>query len=91
MHLLCTLQSLLRLKEPAVLLRCRKEDINVVENVLGSAVEEYARKANVHEPEVIIDRVHLPGPPSSHHAHGPSWYVHTIFHQARQSILFLLS
>ncbi|KAK1376345.1 V-type proton ATPase subunit E [Heracleum sosnowskyi] len=65
-------QSLLRLKEPAVLLRCRKEDIGVVENVLGSAVEEYARKANVHEPEVIIDRVHLPGPPSSHHAHGPS-------------------
>ncbi|KAL8111444.1 V-type proton ATPase subunit E-like [Apium graveolens] len=65
-------QSLLRLKEPAVLLRCRKEDIGVVEDILSSAVEEYARKANVYEPEIIIDRVHLPPAPSSHHAHGPS-------------------
>lgn len=63
----------------------------MVEDVLGSAVEEYARKANVHEPEVIIDRVHLPGPPSSHHAHGPSWYVQSMIYPAIiLLIIFLL-
>ncbi|KAH7862419.1 hypothetical protein Vadar_004591 [Vaccinium darrowii] len=65
-------QSLLRLKEPAVLLRCRKEDLDVVENILNSAKEEYAQKANVHAPEIIVDHsVYLPPAPSHHNAHGP--------------------
>ncbi|KAA8520909.1 hypothetical protein F0562_011582 [Nyssa sinensis] len=64
-------QSLLRLKEPAVLLRCRKEDLHLVESVLDSAKEEYAKKTNVHRPEIIVDNVHLPPAPSHHHAHGP--------------------
>ncbi|AQK72255.1 V-type proton ATPase subunit E3 [Zea mays] len=38
-------QSLLRLKEPAVLLRCRKEDLQLVDLVLESARNEYANKA----------------------------------------------
>ncbi|KAE8694620.1 V-type proton ATPase subunit E [Hibiscus syriacus] len=74
-------QSLVRLKEPAVLLRCRKEDLHLVESVLDSAKEEYASKVNVDPPEIFIDDVHLP-PGSSHHhgffhlhhhaeAHGP--------------------
>ncbi|XP_043715646.1 V-type proton ATPase subunit E-like [Telopea speciosissima] len=65
-------QSLLRLKEPAVLLRCRKDDLSLVEAVLPSASLEYAEKASVHEPEIIIDRhVYLPPAPTHHHAHGP--------------------
>ncbi|XAR70214.1 hypothetical protein NMG60_11026999 [Bertholletia excelsa] len=72
-HLLKDLivQSLLRLKEPAVLLRCRKEDQHLVEHVLHSAKEEYAQKANVHPPEIIIDNVHLPPAPSHYNVHGP--------------------
>ncbi|XP_061987724.1 V-type proton ATPase subunit E-like isoform X1 [Populus nigra] len=73
-HLLKDLivQSLLRLKEPAVLLRCRKDDHHLVESVLHSAKEEYAEKANVYPPEVIVDHdVYLPPAPSHHNAHGP--------------------
>ncbi|XWS49981.1 hypothetical protein CRYUN_Cryun12cG0049300 [Craigia yunnanensis] len=64
-------QSLVRLKEPAVLLRCRKDDVHLVESVLDSAKEEYASKVNVHQPEIFIDSVHLPPAPSHHNAHGP--------------------
>ncbi|PKI51607.1 hypothetical protein CRG98_028031 [Punica granatum] len=53
-------QSLLRLKEPSVLLRCRKDDAHLVESVLDSAKEEYAQKANVHPPDVIVDH-HVAG------------------------------
>ncbi|PSS09356.1 V-type proton ATPase subunit E like [Actinidia chinensis var. chinensis] len=63
-------QSLLRLKEPSVLLRCRKGDLHMVEHVLPSAKEEYAKKANVHAPEIKVDNIHLPPAPSHHHAHG---------------------
>jgi V-type H+-transporting ATPase subunit E len=65
-------QGLLRLKEPAVLLRCRKEDHHHVESVLHSAKNEYASKANVHEPEIIVDHsVYLPPAPSDDDdAHG---------------------
>ncbi|CAK7338426.1 unnamed protein product [Dovyalis caffra] len=72
-HLLKDLivQSLLRLKEPAVLLRCRKDDRHLVESVLHSAKEEYADKANVFPPEIIVDlNVHLPPAPSHHNDHG---------------------
>ncbi|URD95067.1 ATPase subunit E [Musa troglodytarum] len=74
-HLLKDLivQSLLRLKEPAVLLRCRQDDVHLVEASLESAKEEYAAKENVHPPDIIIDhKVYLPPAPSHHHAHGPS-------------------
>ncbi|KAK8672465.1 hypothetical protein V6N13_110833 [Hibiscus sabdariffa] len=73
-------QSLVRLKEPAVLLRCRKEDLHLVESVLDSAKDEYASKVNGHPPEIFVDDVHLPPGPSHHHgffhhhhaeAHGP--------------------
>ncbi|KAL4341125.1 hypothetical protein GQ457_08G034390 [Hibiscus cannabinus] len=72
-------QSLVRLKEPAVLLRCRKEDLHLVESVMDSAKEEYASKVDVNPPEIFIDDVHLPPGPSHHHgffhhhaeAHGP--------------------
>ncbi|KAK6773307.1 hypothetical protein RDI58_028545 [Solanum bulbocastanum] len=64
-------QSLLRLKEPSVLLRCRKDIVNLVEDVLD-AVKEYAEKPMVHTPEIIIDHIHLPPAPSHHNAHGPS-------------------
>ncbi|XP_027081336.1 V-type proton ATPase subunit E [Coffea eugenioides] len=73
-HLLKNLvvQSLLRLKEPSVLLRCRKDDLRLVESVLNSAKEEYAEKAKVHAPEIIVDSIHLPPAPSHHNVHGPS-------------------
>ncbi|KAH0646511.1 hypothetical protein KY284_034395 [Solanum tuberosum] len=65
-------QSLLRLKEPCVLLRCRKYDVHLVEHVLEGVKEEYAEKANVHQPEIIVDEIHLPPAPSHHNMHGPS-------------------
>ncbi|XP_065858688.1 V-type proton ATPase subunit E-like [Euphorbia lathyris] len=65
-------QSLLRLKEPAVLLRCRKDDLKLVESVLNSAKQVYADKAKVHAPEIIVDNnVYLPPAPTQHNAHGP--------------------
>jgi V-type H+-transporting ATPase subunit E len=64
----------MRLKEPAVVLRCRKEDLELVDSVLQSARNEYAQKANVYPPEVMVDRhVYLPPAPSHYQAHGPSW------------------
>ncbi|KAG1346487.1 V-type proton ATPase subunit E [Cocos nucifera] len=64
-------QSLLRLKEPAVLLRCREADLYLVESVLDSAKNEYAEKANVYPPEIVVDHnVYLPPAPTHHHAHG---------------------
>uniref|UniRef100_A0A5B7ATL7 Putative V-type proton ATPase subunit E-like n=2 Tax=Davidia involucrata TaxID=16924 RepID=A0A5B7ATL7_DAVIN len=66
-------QSLLRLKEPSVLLRCREVDIGLVESVLEDAKREYAEKAKVHAPKVTVDnRVYLPPPPSSAESHGLS-------------------
>ncbi|XP_062225863.1 V-type proton ATPase subunit E-like [Phragmites australis] len=66
-------QSLLRLKEPAVVLRCRKEDLELVDSVLESARNEYAEKTNVYPPEIVVDRhVYLPSAPSHYEAHGLS-------------------
>lgn len=68
------LQSLLRLKEPAVLLRCRENDLHLVQSVLDSAVQEYSEKANVHAPEIIVDnKIFLPPAPSHHNSHVSSW------------------
>ncbi|TKY60694.1 V-type proton ATPase subunit E [Spatholobus suberectus] len=65
-------QSLLRLKEPSVLLRCREHDLHLVEHVLDSAAQEYADKANVDPPVIIVDKqVYLPPGPSHHNAHDP--------------------
>ncbi|CAI9094237.1 OLC1v1029937C1 [Oldenlandia corymbosa var. corymbosa] len=64
-------QSLLRLKEPSVLLRCRKADVDLVNSVLEQAKEVYAQKASVHTPEVIVDTVYLPPAPSSQDSHDP--------------------
>ncbi|XP_021849491.2 V-type proton ATPase subunit E-like, partial [Spinacia oleracea] len=63
-------QSLLRLREPSVLLRCREDGVHLVEHVLNSAKEEYAEKAEVDTPEVIVDSIHLPAGPIHHKAHG---------------------
>ncbi|KAI7743082.1 hypothetical protein M8C21_013576 [Ambrosia artemisiifolia] len=65
-------QSLLRLKEPSVLLRCRKEDEQMVQSVLHAAKAEYAEKANVHEPEIIVDNIYLPPAPSPNDPHALS-------------------
>uniref|UniRef100_A0ACD5VVQ3 Uncharacterized protein n=1 Tax=Avena sativa TaxID=4498 RepID=A0ACD5VVQ3_AVESA len=63
-------QSLLRLKESAVILRCREEDLELIESVLESAGNEYAEKANVYPPEIVLDRhVFLPSAPSHYKEH----------------------
>ncbi|XP_041989623.1 V-type proton ATPase subunit E-like [Salvia splendens] len=62
-------QGLLRLKEPSVLLRCRESDLQYVEPILDTAKEEYANKANVHSPEIVVDQVYLPPAPTHHNAH----------------------
>ncbi|GAB2300791.1 V-type proton ATPase subunit E2 [Dionaea muscipula] len=66
-------QSLLRLKEPSsVLLRCREVDRKLVESVLEDSKREYAQKAKVTAPKIIVDSVFLPPPPSGSERHGPS-------------------
>ncbi|KAE9614091.1 hypothetical protein Lal_00016443 [Lupinus albus] len=63
-------QSLLRLKEPSVILRCREDDLHLVEEVLDSAAQEYSDKENVYLPEIIVDNnVFLPPAPSHHNVH----------------------
>uniref|UniRef100_A0A7N0RBG7 Uncharacterized protein n=1 Tax=Kalanchoe fedtschenkoi TaxID=63787 RepID=A0A7N0RBG7_KALFE len=65
-------QSLLRLKEPSVLLRFRKADQDLVADVIDSAKEEYAEKANVYAPEIFLDnQIYLPPAPTHQYAHGP--------------------
>lgn len=56
-----------------MLLRCRKEDLNLVESVLDSAKDEYAKKVKVHAPEIIVDQIHLPPAPTDQDAHGRFW------------------
>ncbi|KNA23446.1 hypothetical protein SOVF_024530 isoform C [Spinacia oleracea] len=66
------LQSLLRLKEPSVLLRCREVDKKAVESVLEDCKREYAEKTQVRAPTITIDKVYLPPPPSASDHHAPS-------------------
>lgn len=56
-----------------MLLRCRKEDLQVVESVLKSAKDEYAEKAKVHSPEIIVDKIYLPPAPSKQNEHERYW------------------
>lgn len=67
-HLLRDLivQGLLRLKEPAVLLRCREADRWFVHSILEEAKEEYAKKAKLHTPQIIVDEeTYLPPAPNA--------------------------
>lgn len=64
-------QSLLRLKEQSVLLRCREVDCKLIDSILDAAKKEYAEKANVQPPKITVDdRMYLP-PPTNHEVHGP--------------------
>lgn len=66
-------QSLLRLREPSLVLRCREADRSHVESVLEAAKKEYAEKTKVNLPKIIIDnKVYLPPQKSSRDAHGLS-------------------
>jgi V-type H+-transporting ATPase subunit E len=57
-------------------LRCREADRSLVEAVLEVAKKEYAEKAKVNLPKVIIDgKVYLPPQRTSGDVHAPSWYV----------------
>ncbi|KAH9311359.1 hypothetical protein KI387_026394, partial [Taxus chinensis] len=67
-HLLKDLivQGLLRLKEPAVLLRCREADWWLLESILEEARGNYAGKAKVHAPQIIVDeQTYLPPAPNA--------------------------
>ncbi|KAF7845198.1 V-type proton ATPase subunit E2 [Senna tora] len=57
----------IRLKEPAVILRCREVDKKLVESLLEEAKKEYTEKAKVQTPPKIIldERVYLPSNPKS--------------------------
>ncbi|XVF29745.1 hypothetical protein REPUB_Repub15cG0148500 [Reevesia pubescens] len=58
-------QSLVRLREAAVLLRCREGDRKVVESVLEEAKKEYVDKIKAKAaPKITIDNVYLPPPPT---------------------------
>ncbi|XP_047333096.1 V-type proton ATPase subunit E1-like [Impatiens glandulifera] len=63
-------QSLLRLKEPSLLLRCREIDVSPIDSVLSEAKKEYADKLKVAAPTITVDkRVYLPPPPKSGDSH----------------------
>ncbi|OMO88469.1 ATPase, V1/A1 complex, subunit E [Corchorus capsularis] len=63
-------QSLIRLREPAVLLRCREADRKVVESVLEEAKREYVDKIKVQSPpKITVDNVYLPPPPTTADSH----------------------
>ncbi|KAL3681936.1 hypothetical protein R1sor_024892 [Riccia sorocarpa] len=66
-------QGLYRLKEPSVQLRCREQDLSVVQSVLDDAKTEYVTKAELEEmPEVVVsETTFLPGPPAEDQP-GPS-------------------
>ncbi|KAM5560742.1 V-type proton ATPase subunit E2 [Rosa sericea] len=64
-------QSLIRLKEPAVLLRCREVDRKLVESVLEEAKKIYADKGFAPPKITIDDRVYLPPPPKGGDSHEP--------------------
>lgn len=71
-------QSLVRLREPSVLLRCREVDRKLVETIIDEAKREYAEKFNVSPPKIVIDSVYLPPPPPANaddFAHQPYWYL----------------
>jgi V-type H+-transporting ATPase subunit E len=69
-----SIQSLLRMREPSLVLRCREADRGLVEAVLEVAKKEYAEKAKVNLPKVIVDgKVYLPPYKNTRNAHGPSW------------------
>lgn len=54
-------------------------DANVVSSVLEDAKREYAKKAGVPLPTIVVDKVYLPPPPTDHiHSNiAPSWLVHS--------------
>ncbi|KAJ4704202.1 V-type proton ATPase subunit E-like [Melia azedarach] len=65
-------QSLMRLREPAVLLRCREVDRKLVDSVVEEAKREYSEKAKVQPPKILVDnQVYLPPPPKTADSHDP--------------------
>lgn len=68
------LQSLLKLNEPSVVLRCREIDLTLVESVIEEAKRSYVTKSKLSAPKINIDRnVFLPPPPSNKDPNRPSW------------------
>ncbi|XP_019186134.1 PREDICTED: V-type proton ATPase subunit E-like isoform X2 [Ipomoea nil] len=66
-------QSLLKLQEPSVLLRCREMDVALVKSVVEEAKREYVEKDKTRRiPNITLDSVYLPPPPSGANVHGPS-------------------
>lgn len=79
-HLLKDLivQGLLRLKEPAIILRCREADRWLVQSILEEAREEYAQKAKLHTPQILVDEeTYLP----------PAPYADTVGHSCSGGIV----
>jgi hypothetical protein len=67
-------KGLLRLREPGVHIRCREDDLHLVQAVIQSACEIYPNKANMALSKVTVDdKVFLPGPPQPR-VHGFTWY-----------------
>ena len=59
--LLWPFQGLLRLREPAVILRCRESDLELVNETLEDAKEEYLEKTGADYLDIQLDeRKYLP-------------------------------
>lgn len=66
----------MRLKEAAVIMRCREVDKKLVESLMDEVKKEYSEKAKVQAPKITIDeRVYLPSTPKSAITapHEPFW------------------
>ncbi|KAK9193704.1 hypothetical protein WN944_004401 [Citrus x changshan-huyou] len=65
-------QSMLRLNEKAVLLRCREMDRKLVESIVEEAKKEFAEKTKRQAPKITMDeKFFLPPPPKSADSHEP--------------------
>jgi V-type H+-transporting ATPase subunit E len=69
-----TFQGFLRLKEPSVLLRCRENDVDLVNEILEDAKKEYFAKSGADSIEVQVDeKIFLP-PAQDLKNTGKFWY-----------------
>lgn len=52
-------------------------DVSLVKSVVEDAKKEYVEKAKVRAPNITIDNVYLPPPPTDADPHRPAWYLPT--------------
>lgn len=65
---------MLKLQEPKVTIICRKQDKNLVEQILKSSVEEYQKKTNLDCELNLDNEIFLPPGPETASKEGEFWF-----------------